>query len=92
MTNASNFLAAPTMASALNQWNANANLVGLDTFVTNPFVVQDVMRPQDFAPNLVNVGVVWDGLDLNARLVCLTLAAKMDSANNLGNVNVLEIM
>ena len=50
------------------------------------------MRPQDFAPNLVNVGVVWDGLDLNARLVCLTLAAKMDSANNLGNVNVLEIM
>merc|ERR1719322_939632 len=26
------------------------------------------------------------------RLACLTLAARMDSANNLGNVNVLEIM
>ena len=80
------------MATAQSPWNANANLVGLDTFATNPFVVQDVMKPLDFAPNLVNVGVVWDGLDLNARLACLTLAAKMDSANNLGNVNVLVIM
>ena len=92
VTNVSSYPVVPTMAFAPNQWNANANLAGLDTFATNPFAAQDVMKPLDFVPNPMNVGAAWDGLDPIARLVCLTLDVKMDSANSLGNANVLETM
>ena len=51
VTNVSSYPVVPTMASVPNQWNANANLAGLDTFATNPFAAQDVTKPLDFVPN-----------------------------------------
>ena len=92
VTNVSSYPVVPTMAFVPNQWNANANLAGLDTFATNPFAAQDVMKPLDFVPNPMNVGAAWDGLDPIARPVCLTLDVKMDSASSLGSANVLETM
>ena len=91
VTSALNCLAALTMASAPNPWSANANPDGLDIFAINPFAVKDAMKPLDTAPNLVNVGVAWDGLDPNVRPVFLTLDVKMGTASNLGNACVLEI-
>ena len=92
MINASSYPVVQTMAFVPNQWNANANLAGLDTFATNQFAAQDVMKPLDFVPNLMNAGAAWDGLDPIARPVCLTLDVKMDSASSLGNASVLETM
>ena len=92
VTNASNCQAALIMVSVPNPWNVNASPDGLDIFAINPFVVKDAMKPLDIVPNLVSVGVAWDGLDLTVRLVFLTPDAKMDSVNNLGNANVLEVI
>ena len=92
VTSALNCLAALTMASAPNPWSANANPDGLDIFAINPFAVKDAMKPLDTAPNLVNVGVAWDGLDPNVRPAFLTLDVKMGTASNLGNACVLEII
>ena len=92
VTNASNCRAALIMVFVPNPWNVNASPDGLVIFAINPFVVKDAMKPLDIVPNLVSVGVAWDGLDLIVRLVFLTPDAKMDSVNNLGNANVLEVI
>ena len=92
VTNVSNCLAVLIMVFAPNPWNVNANPDGLVIFAINPFVVKDAMKPLDIVPNLVSVGVAWDGLGLIVRLVFLTPDAKMDSVSNLGNVNVLEVI